>query len=808
MEEQERREREAMESEKEDTEKIDDEFDAKVRTKEIRKINPNLIFQFMGSAGEKEKPASVKREEKKVDEIQQVENEDSSSSSSSEDSDTEEEKEKEKENTVAGEEDEYEMKVKRGQVSRLVLKSSPFMQMNTKDEPQMIQRRPETKKKIPEPAVLEEELIQVVDDKVVQSETDMLLQEPQDGDEFEVKVKSRLVKKLSQDQFGFLRKKEEEERQKAMEEEKRKAEREEREMLRKEEERRMRLEAEVRAKEAEKIRKEEEIKRKEQEEKTRKEEERRRKIQEAERVRQEEEERARIEEEEEQMRLEEMRKQKLEAKKRFESGVFDEVSVNYTEKDIYNVGRLDSNIFMQFQNSTSEEPKINLKGKNKEKKVEKEKVITEPQTEAVVMTSVDVIETSPYDERFDVGPSEDLEFEEKRKNVGKLDKDWYIKQQQRQAEEQSRRARELEEQRLREEKDEMLRIKQEKSNRKENESAAEPLEKDDSEKATRRLSVDKLSRFENGEPKKSKKKKGKSKKEKKRKSVSSEDDTAFVPVQEDKNMAPLREREDSELLHRKEEKRRLSTEVEQYADDKPKSIGKLNHQQFAVFQKDVPNLRQSKNSQQVEEMVKVQSKNDVESVPLNINDTLPKEDAEYELKINKCNKLDVEKYFSSRSQEAVEREKRAKKLAEERLRQEQEEQAKLRAEEKKRQMKKQKPTDEDSKEDKEVEKLDINFESYGEDTADKRVSVGRLPEHFRSTFEGDTRKKDKSSSRKKSSKRKGSSSHSKDSQSKSSGTSSCDSLSMASSERDLSGTVSTRESDLLEEKSSDKSLDR
>ena len=141
MEEQERREREAMESEKEDTEKIDDEFDAKVRTKEIRKINPNLIFQFMGSAGEKEKPASVKREEKKVDEIQQVENEDSSSSSSSEDSDTEEEKEKE--NIVAGEEDEYEMKVKRGQVSRLVLKSSPFMQMNTKDEPQVIQRRTE-----------------------------------------------------------------------------------------------------------------------------------------------------------------------------------------------------------------------------------------------------------------------------------------------------------------------------------------------------------------------------------------------------------------------------------------------------------------------------------------------------------------------------------------------------------------------------------------------------------------------------------------------------------------------------------------
>lgn len=793
-----------MESEKEDTEKIDDEFEAKVRTKEIRKINPNLLFQFMGSAGEEEKPASVKREEKKADEIQRVEDE-YSSSSSSEDSDTEEEGE----NIAAGEEDEYEIKVKRGQVSKLVLSNSPFMQMTTKDEPQMIQRRPEAKKKVPEPVVLEEELIQVVDDKVVQSEPDMLLQEPQDGDEFEVKVKSRLVKKLSQDQFGFLRKKEEEERRKAMEEERRKAEREEREMLRKEEERKLRLEAEVRAKEEEKIRKEEEIKRKEQGEKARKEEERRRKIEEAERVRQEEEERTRREEEEEQIRLEEMRKQKLEAKKRFESGVFDEVSVNYTDKDIYNVGRLDSNIIMQFQKSSSEEPKINLKGKNKETKVEKEKVIPEPLTEAVVMASVDVIETSPYDERFDVAPSEDLEFEEKRKNVGKLDKDWYIKQQQRQVEEQSQRARELEQQRLREEKDEMLRIKQEKSNRKKNESAAEPLEKDDSEKTTRRLSVDKLSRFENGEPKKSRKKKGKSKKEKKRKSVSSEDGSDFVPVQQDEDMALLKmrlqkERDDSELL-REEEKRRLSTEVEQYTDDKPRSIGKLNHQQFAIFQKDVPNLKESKKSQQVEEIVKVQSQNDVESVALNIDDTLPKEDAEYELKINKCNKLDVEKYLSSRSQEAVEGEKRARKLAEERLRQEQEEQAKLRAEEKKRQMKKQKPIDEDYKE---VEKLDLNFEIHGEDTADKRVSVGRLPEHFRSTFEGDTRKKDKSSSRKKSSKRKGSSSHSKDSQSKSSRSLSYDSLSIASSERDFSGTVSTRESVPFEEKSSDKSLDR
>ena len=42
------------------------------------------------------------------------------------------------------------------------------------------------------------------------------------------------------------------------------------------------------------------------------------------------------------------------------------------------------------------------------------------------------------------------------KSVGKLDRDWYIKQQLKQAEEHDQRARQLEEQRLREERSEII----------------------------------------------------------------------------------------------------------------------------------------------------------------------------------------------------------------------------------------------------------------------------------------------------------------------------------------------------------------
>ena len=845
LEEQRRREREASESGEEDSDSVDDEFEAKVRMKEIRKINPNLLFQFMGDSGEKEKPSSAKRPEKEPIKIQQEPAEDTSSSEDSSDEDS-------TEKVADGEADEYEVKVKSGQVKKLVLDNSPFAQKTTKEEPQVIQRRPQAKTMNPQP-VVQEELVQLVDDKVVESEPDLLFQEPGEDDVYEVKVKSKLVKRLSQDQFVFLRKQEEEERRRGQEEERRRAEREERERLRKEEERRRRLEAEAKVQEEERTRREDEMRKKEEEGRARKEEERRRKIEEAERLRREEEERIRREEEEELLRLEEMRRQKQEAKKKFESGVFDDIALNHTEKDIYSVGRLDSTKLLQFQKSAPEEPKLKSKSRDKEKKVVEESKVPEPEAETVVITSVDLIETSPYDERFDIGPSEDLEYEEKRKNVGKLDKDWYLKQQERQAEEQNRRARELEEQRLREERNEMLRIKQEKSSKPldDDEPNAETPDRSESEKSRSKLTVDKLSRFEKDakeESKKSRKKKDKSKKVKKKdevqaapldndesrpketkKSMSSEDGIVVILTRDDEDtvhrkMRLQREREESELLRREEEKRRLASEEDVYADeaysDKPKNVGKLSQQHFSRFQPDepsAPNLKTRKQApQKVEEVISVQSHEDVESAPVNVDQAevdpaVTQEDAEYEQRISKGKRLDVDKFLSSRSQEANEREQRAKKLAEERTRQEQEELAKLRAEEKKRMKKMQALSDEDYVEDdttvrpKSAPTTEVDSEGPKEDTTDKRVSVGRLPDELRSTFEGGTSKPDGSDSRRKSSKSKGSRSKSSgDSKSKSSHSSSNDNLSYEPHDGDLNGSVSPREEEALERQSIDR----
>jgi len=847
LEEQKRREREASGSEDEDTDSVDDEFEAKVKTKEIRKINPNLLFQFMSESGDKEKPPSAKRPQKETVEIQREPVEDSSSSDESDDEDV-------KGKDVDGYEDEYDLKVKSGQVKKLVLDNGPFAQKAT-PEPQVVEKRPEAKKRGPEPkqdsrtpVVQEDVLVQVVDDKVVESQPDSVFRESREDEEYEEKVKTRLVKKLSQDSFAFLRQQEEEERKRAQEEERRRVEREEREMLKKEEERRRRMEAEARAKEEERMRREEEMRRKAEEERVRKEEERRRRIEEAERLKQEEEERIRREEEEEQMRLEEMRRQKQVAKKKFESGVFDDNAVKHSENDVYSVGRLDSNKLLQFQQSPSKEPKLKSKTKEKEKKVIEEYKVKEPKVETVVMTSADLIETSPYNGEFERRQSEDLEYEEKRKSVGKLDKDWYIKQQQRDKEEHDRRARELEEQRLREEKNEMLRAKEESSKQwEEDVPSIETRDRNDSEKRRSKLSVDKLSRFEKDareEPKKSRKKEDKSSKadkrddaqvfdesrqSEKRKSMSSEDGNVVIIARDDDKMAQQklrlqREREEAELLRREEKRRRLSSQEESDAyevdSDTPKSVGRLNKEQFFMFQGGLPpsNLTTRKQApQKVQEVISAQSEDYAESAPVN----MAEEDAEYEQRINKGKKLDVDKVFGTMSQEAVEREERAKKLAEERKRQEEEEMARVRAEEKKRKKKRQgydkehveesaggRTTEVDSQKSRKisVERRTPKPEEPEEEKPETRVSVGRLPDELRSAFEGERNKSGGSDSRRKSSKSKGSRSQSSgDSYSKSSRSSSSDSLSYMPHDRELNGGVSPRERESLERKSVDRS---
>lgn len=852
LEEQRRREREALESnEQEDEDSIDDEFEAKVRTKEIRRINPNLLVQFMNES--KEEPASDRRPKQEIVKTQHVL---VTETTSKDDSDHEDALEKDDEFV----EDEYDLKVKKGQVNKLVLDNSPFLQKQTRNETPVLQTKSEPKtSKVPKPAlqdsfVREEELVQVIDEKVVECQPDLGFREGNEHDEYEVKVKSKLVKRLSHDQFHFLRKQEEEERKRLQEEERRRIEREERELLKKEEERRRRLEAEARAREEERIRKEEEIRRQEEEAKARKEEENRRRREEAERVRKEEEERLRREEEEEQMRMEEMRRQKEAAKKKFQTGIFDDVPVTRSEKDIYSVGRLDANKFLQFQQSPTEEPKLKSKARY-DQKVTKEPKVPEAVVETVQVASVDLIESSPYEEDGGSLLSEDAEYEEKRKSVGKLDKEWYILQQRKQAEENERRAKELEEQRLREERNEIFRFQDDDST---------PEVVGTLEKRRSKLSADKFSVFEqdavgrNSGP-------GKTQKEgsimvKKREEVQSapaeikeyesngkinrknyDDDNVIILGMDDsetvqRKMRLQRERDEKQLLRQEEERRRLLAEESlDYRDsetesDKPKSVGKLNYQQFSVFQQEGPVAPIAKPRKQdpqvIQEVVSVKSQEVVESSPVDMNEAYachggPAEtqDVEYEKKINAGQRLDVEKFLNARSQESVERTQRAKRMAEERMRQEQEELAKLRLEEQRRMQaeldggyeeesdliqpleteSRKSVTGSDSERSRKVSierKTSTPMEHEPESTEKGvDVGVGRLPEELRLQFESDSKN---TSSRRQSTKIKGSRSLTDEESTRTNSIESLrsisgESMSSGAREKDMNGTASITE---------------
>ena len=114
-------EREAMEKSEEDqSDSSNDEFEAKVRTKEIRRIDPNVLVQFLqGEENEPEIPVKLlklKTEEAHV--------EASYSDLSA----------KEEEEAIYGEsqertvEDEYEEKVMNRQIGKLKIDNSPFLQ--------------------------------------------------------------------------------------------------------------------------------------------------------------------------------------------------------------------------------------------------------------------------------------------------------------------------------------------------------------------------------------------------------------------------------------------------------------------------------------------------------------------------------------------------------------------------------------------------------------------------------------------------------------------------------------------------------
>ena len=150
-------EREAMEeNDQGETSSSDDEFDAKVRAQEIRRINPNLLVQFMKEPDkEPEKPVlSSKPKEQRVQVSHGQEIESTSSS------DSEEEEEQPCERNV---EDEYEEKVKSRQIGKLKLDVSPFLQSKEEDAaPRNVPRGSRT-------VVQEERYVQNVERNVVES---------------------------------------------------------------------------------------------------------------------------------------------------------------------------------------------------------------------------------------------------------------------------------------------------------------------------------------------------------------------------------------------------------------------------------------------------------------------------------------------------------------------------------------------------------------------------------------------------------------------------------------------------------------
>lgn len=164
LEEKRRLEREAMdEGLQEESDSSDDEFEAKVRTKEIKRINPNLLGQFMKAPDkESETPLkSVKPKEQKIDRSSvQV-----SESTPVVDSPFEDGYEREKEREVE-DEDEYEEKVKSKQIRKLKLDDMPFLQTKEEDTIPVLHRD------VPQPsriAVQEERYVQNVQRSTVES---------------------------------------------------------------------------------------------------------------------------------------------------------------------------------------------------------------------------------------------------------------------------------------------------------------------------------------------------------------------------------------------------------------------------------------------------------------------------------------------------------------------------------------------------------------------------------------------------------------------------------------------------------------
>lgn len=460
-----------------------------------------------------------------------------------------------------------------------------------------------------------------------------------EDDEFELKVKKKDVKKLDLAQFEFKQKEleEKEHRLRQLEEERRKKEREEKEQLRKEEERRrLQLEAEARA-------------------------------------RAEEEERMRQEEEELERRREEDKR-----RQEYESNA--EVII-IEDGEPKSVGKLDPTKFSHFQQKSPTEAKPPAKPPRKN-----DLVVSQSSEETVIQSEV-VSETrsAPNIEAFENGV-EEIDYEEKRKEVRRLDKDWYFRQQQLETGEAERKARHLEEERRRLEREEIERSRQEErikksSNSDEDVSVTFELDSASPDKPTNvgRLNLNKFSQFQQSDmsPRNTQKQHIEYERQPKAKPQEVIVESNDVEVESSPYEADFQESEPSGF-------------------DKPRNVNKLSESHLAVFNRAdtqaKPNTETPEKSRKGS--IKAQQERSpnggvvqvqeitVKSTPQDVD-----EEIDYELKLKDVKKLDVDRFMQSRKEEVLERERRKKQLEEERSRIEKKEMEERKKEERRRSQK-------------------------------------------------------------------------------------------------------------------------
>ena len=492
--------------------------------------------------------------------------------------------------------DPFERKVQEKKIGKINLVSSPFMGSSKAEEPQ-----PEIRRKRKEEARRDEETRDYGSERSVVEVVESAKEQPiesapvvieNEDDEFELKVKKKEVKKLNMAQFEFQQREaeEKEQRLRQLEEERRRKERDEAEKLKREEQRRrLQLEAEARA-------------------------------------RAEEEERIRREEEE----LELQRREEQREPDYHMGG--EEVS---EDPEPRSVGKLDITKFSQFQREATPPPKP--------PRTYEARVAQSPQEPVVQTVAASETHTAPAVYSLENG-DEDLDYEEKRKDVGRLNADWYFRQQEQEAEEARRKARNLEEERRRLEREEIERSRQEEVVRQDTDPAVGSSERGSSEKPSNvgKLNLGKFSQFQQSPPVNTQK-----------------------PARVEVDGGPKAQTKDVVIVSSVAEvEGSPEVEYEVESSDKP-GVGKLSYDHVAMFNNkaDVQTTPEKRRGgSQAPKRVEVVAKEEPPSPPRDADQE------NFDERTKNVKKLDVDRFIQSRREESLERQQRKKQLEEERLR--------------------------------------------------------------------------------------------------------------------------------------------